>query len=352
MAEWRLPEPERLRCLQPFASLSEGRQAELAGFCRCTTVARGDDPLALPLAGEAALFLLAGELQLRQADGHFRVFVGGCDAALSPLPVSRERGDAARAITDVELLCIDATLLDITLTWDQVGGHTATADAPSMRPVLPIGVLRVESLAHGALSRLPTANINALLHRFERLSLDAGDVVVREGEAGDRFFLIESGRCTVSRQVGGTLMRIADLKAGDSFGEESLVSGEPRNATVTMRTDGVLLGLGQRDFIDLMREPLLKRLSRSEAERRVAAGAVWLDVRFPAECRQDRLPGAINIPLNEIRNAIGPLDARREYVVYCQSGRRSAAAAFILSQHGYRAACLDGGLLATRNAAS
>jgi rhodanese-related sulfurtransferase len=111
-----------------------------------------------------------------------------------------------------------------------------------------------------------------------------------------------------------------------------------------MRTRGVLLRLGKQDFDELLRAPLLKRIVYADARQRVANGAVWLDVRFPAEYQQDRLPGAINIPLSEIRNAIGPLDPSREYVVYCQSGRRSSAAAFILSQHGYHAWWLEGGL--------
>jgi rhodanese-related sulfurtransferase len=60
------------------------------------------------------------------------------------------------------------------------------------------------------------------------------------------------------------------------------------------------------------------------------------------------LPGAVNVPLSEIRNAIGLLDREREYVVYCQSGRRSSAAAFLLSQRGYRASWLEDGLAASR----
>jgi rhodanese-related sulfurtransferase len=67
----------------------------------------------------------------------------------------------------------------------------------------------------------------------------------------------------------------------------------------------------------------------------VAAGAVWLDVRFSAEYNDRKDGRAINIPLNEIRNAFGSLDREKEYIVYCQSGRRSSAAAFLLSQRGY-----------------
>lgn len=343
--------PDRLQALEPLAALSAERLQELAGCCRIETVPHGADPFRLQgLAGQV-VYLLSGELRLSRADGTVDVIVGGCDAALRPLPESLAEAARACAITEVELLRIDAHLLDVMLTWDQLGqpdaGARQPAEAPDWRTLT--GAFSVGTLTTGALSRLPSANIETLLRRFERSPRRAGEVVLREGDEGDSYYLIESGRCEVSRRIGGVDVTIAELKAGDAFGEEALVAGERRNATVTMRTDGVLLRLGKQDFIELLREPLLKRVSREEAERRAAAGAVWLDVRFPVEFRQDRLPGAINIPLREIRNAIGPLDPEREYIVYCQSGRRSSAAAFILSQHGYRAAWLEGGLQAASN---
>jgi rhodanese-related sulfurtransferase len=93
-----------------------------------------------------------------------------------------------------------------------------------------------------------------------------------------------------------------------------------------------------------LKQPLLHRASYAEAARMVAEGARWLDVRYPSEFQYDRLDGAINVPLSEIRNAFGRLDAKVSYVVYCQTGTRSAAAAFLLAQRGYRAALLERGL--------
>ena len=132
-------------------------------------------------------------------------------------------------------------------------------------------------------------------------------------------------------------MLLAELKSGDTFGEEALVSEAKRNATVTMKNGGALLRLDKKDFIELLREPLLHRVSMEEAQQKVLEGAQWIDVRYPSEYQYDQLPGAINIPLSEIRNAFGLLDKDREYVLYCQSERRSSAATFLLSQRGYRA---------------
>jgi rhodanese-related sulfurtransferase len=83
-----------------------------------------------------------------------------------------------------------------------------------------------------------------------------------------------------------------------------------------------------------------------EAERRIAAGAQWIDVRFPGRVPERWLPRRINIPLNDIRPAAAALDPAIEYIVYCQTGRRSSAAAFLLSQRGLHATLLEGGMRA------
>jgi rhodanese-related sulfurtransferase len=347
--------PEILRRFEPIGSLSDDRLQELASFCQTERVPRSADPFRLRDLEGQAVYLLAGELKLSFADGTIEVIVGSCDAALWPLPRDLAQRAQVRAITDVELIRIDDHLLDIMLTWDQLAAQATTS--PETHPDVGVhtdwnmmsGAFRLESLAAGALSQLPIANIDTLLRRFVRIKVKAGEVILREGDEGDWYYLIESGRCEVSRLVGGANVPLAELKGGDAFGEDALVAGSVRNATVTMRTNGVLLRLGKQDFIELLREPLLKRVAYEDAEQRVSKGAIWLDVRFPAEYQYDRLPGAINIPLNEIRNAIGPLDTSKEYIVYCQSGRRSSAAAFILSQHGYRASWLEGGLREVTN---
>ena len=90
----------------------------------------------------------------------------------------------------------------------------------------------------------------------------------------------------------------------------------------------------------------LRELAEVAVVERAARGAVWLDVRYPSEDRFDRLPGAVNVPLNEVRNSFPVLEPSREYIVYCQSGRRSSAAAFLFAQRGFKVSLLAGGLWA------
>ena len=335
-----------LHRLEPIRALSPVRLSELAGLCLVETVALGENPFAeRALAGQAA-YLLSGELLLRLDDASTSVLVGGTERARWPIARLYPNVIGAKAITDIELVRIDDEMLDILMTWDQLSAATSLPphDGEAADWSVLSGAFRVQSLTDGALSRLPAASIDELFRRFERIRVKSGQVVVSEGDEGDYYYVIESGRCSVTRKVGGVDMPLAELKAGDAFGEEALVAESTRNATVRMQKAGVLLRLDKGDFIELLREPLLKRVSRATADRLVGEGAVWLDVRYPAEYQSGRLPDAINVPLNEIRNALGVLDIQRDYIVYCQSGRRSSAAAFLLSQRGYRASCLKGGL--------
>jgi rhodanese-related sulfurtransferase len=340
---------ETLRKFEPIGSLPESRLTEIAGLCELETIGPNSDPFLARGAAGHAVYLLRGELVLTYPDGSSKVLVGGSSRSRYPLAQRGEVFTSAKAVTDVELVRIDDDLLDVMATWDQLASESPAKRADSGGSALAnwtmmSGMFSVSSLRYGAFSQLPSAHIDELLRRFERIEVKKGDVVIREGAEGDFYFLIETGRCRVERMVGGVSMLLAELKSGDAFGEEALVSDVKRNATVTMKTSGALLKLSKKDFVELLREPLLQRVSAEEARTKVAGGGQWIDVRYPSEYQYDKLPGAINIPLSEIRNAFGALDKGKEYVLYCQSERRSAAAAFLMAQRGFRAFVLTGGL--------
>lgn len=349
---------EQLRCFEPLAALSEPRLKEFSELCHHENVAEGNDPLSGDGRAGQLAFLLSGRLTLKFATGEDETVVAGSPAARESLNRTRQI-TSARALSDLELIRIDRDLLDIMLTWDQLAAFDATRTgrlkvlAPPQAPALPqwnvmSGVFSMSNLKTGAFAGLPSAHIAELLNRFARIEVAAGDIIIREGDEGDYYYVIESGRAVVTRRVGGVEVTLADLKSGDAFGEEALVSEAKRNATVSMKLPGVLLRLAKHDFVALLKEPLLNRLDRNAARAKVETGAQWLDVRYPSEYQYDRLPGAINVPLAEIRNAFSVLDKAREYVVYCQSGRRSSAAAFLLAHRGFKVFLLDGGLWAER----
>jgi Rhodanese-related sulfurtransferase len=142
-------------------------------------------------------------------------------------------------------------------------------------------------------------------------------------------------------------VKLAELSMGDTFGEEALISDAKRNASVTMLTDGVLMRLGKEDFRSLLNEPLLHWVDYAQAKQIIASGGKWLDVRLPSEFDQYHAEGALNIPLYSLRLKMKSLDRETHYVVCCDTGRRSSACAYILSERGYQASVLKGGLVAT-----
>jgi len=325
---------EQLGALTPLAGLSRDRLAELADMAVIERAPRGSDPLHGCEPGRS-VFLLQGELLLAFDGGGTLVVVGGTGEGCHALNRRRQAVVRSKAITDVDLLALEDDLLDTLATWDQA----VRGDARFVT-----GAFALSSLKSGALAQLPAAHVEELLRRFEHLRIKRGEAVIHEGEEGDYYYLVASGRFQVERLVGGAKVVLAELKSGDAFGEEALVSEAKRNATVTALSEGELLRVRRSDFNELLREPLLRRLSFADAAQRVRGGAVWLDVRYPSEYQYDKLPGAINVPLAEVRNMFAVLDRSREYVAYCQSGRRSAAAAFLFAQRGFRVWLLEGGL--------
>ncbi len=334
--------------LQPLMSLGSDGLRELLPLCRLHRFSRDSDPFRTADWNGQVVYLVQGQLLASMPDGTTRVLVGGRDLAVAPLARSGKVPMKSKAITDVEILTLEEDKLDIVLTWNQlaapVGDAQEGADTTDWRRMSDMFAL--DNLTIGVFASLPPANIQSLLGKFNRVQARRGETVVKQGDPGDYYYLIESGRCKVSRLVAGSSIELAELKEGNAFGEEALVADTARNATVVMKTDGVLLRLSKDDFNELLRAPLLQRVSGEEAGRRVATGATWIDVRFPAEYRSDGFPGAVNIPLDDIRQALAALDPAQEYIVYCQTGRRSSAAAFLLSQRGFNAALLDGGMRA------
>jgi rhodanese-related sulfurtransferase len=157
------------------------------------------------------------------------------------------------------------------------------------------------------------------------------------------------GRCVVTREtpLNKEGIRLAELGMADTFGEEALISDAKRNANVTMLTEGTLMRLGKEDFRTLLNEPMLDWVDLDKANELVAAGAKWLDVRLPSEFENYHMEGALNLPLYFIRLKLKSLDRNVRYVVCCDTGRRSSAGAYILSERGFHACVLKGGMAST-----
>jgi CRP-like cAMP-binding protein/rhodanese-related sulfurtransferase len=290
-------------------------------------------------------WLLSGMLELREDERTIAIIRGGSAEARHPLSPRLPRAVSARAADPIEYLAIDSELLDMMITWDQTGTYEveelqaqgSTGGAEDWMTLL---------LQTQAFHRIPAANIQAIFMRMQRIACRAGETIIQQGADGDYFYVIVSGKCLVAREtpLNRSGLKLAELGVGDTFGEEALISEAKRNATVTMLTDGVLMRLNKQDFRELLNEPLVQWRSYREACEIVAQGGRWLDVRLPSEHQNLAIEGSSNIPLYFIRLKLSVLDKSLKYVLYCDTGRRSSAAAFILVEHGFDAYVLRGGL--------
>ena len=193
---------------------------------------------------------------------------------------------------------------------------------------------------------LPPANLQKILIGMEEVSVDAGEIIVNQGDAGDFFYIIKKGQCLVSRKPSANAkeIKLAQLTDQDTFGEDALISGEPRNVSVTALTDMTLLRLGREQFLTLIKKPTLKYISYQEAQDLVAKGADLIDVREPDEYKPRHLPMSMNLPFFSLRMQIKTLNRQHPIVVVCQNGKISETAAFILMRHKFNALILQGGI--------
>lgn len=349
-----IPDQAILTQLEPLARLSPGRKDELAKLCFIESVNKNLDPLRMNIAkATQAFYLIKGDLGLRFTNNSKVILRGGSPAARHPLNSDKNIKDTI-ALTDIEILRIDTDLLDIMMTWDQLSSsnpvrHTDPVVGKPVRTpaewMHDTSIFSVSKLHDGVFSRVPAANIEEMFKRMTVVDTAAEQVIIQQGAEGDYYYMIEHGSVVVSKSAGAgqPSVVVAELGKGDAFGEEALVSDNKRSATVTMKTDGQLLRLNKKDFVELLKAPLITQVSRAEAIARLKAGAVLADARLPSEYQFDHVKGAINLPLSEIRQSLTSLDKSKTYVMYCQTGRRSSAAAFILVQNGFDAVVLDGG---------
>jgi len=102
----------------------------------------------------------------------------------------------------------------------------------------------------GLFGSLPGETLGKLADRMERENVDSGTVLCREGEHGERFYVLLSGVAGVSQTALGE-RRI--LRAGEFFGEVALTMNVPRTATVTAMTPCVVASCDRATFDELVR---------------------------------------------------------------------------------------------------
>ncbi|VEN72968.1 cGMP-dependent protein kinase type I [Candidatus Desulfarcum epimagneticum] len=272
---------------------------------------------------------------------------GGAETALEAAPGKDapfrmpERVEPIEIFADTEAILyhVDEEKLDDLIFWSEL---KRVIDEKGMGLNSRIDKLSESPVFSGLSPRAVCETVNALKVR----EVSAGEEVIKQFDPGDVFYIIDSGvaEVWVAEFVGDESKKVCDLRAGHGFGEDALVSGKPRNATVKMKTGGKLLTLEKDDYIRLISSASLFEVGPEEAREKTSQGVELLDIRFEEENEEAHIPGSILIPLHQLRQRFGELDQGKDYIVYCRSGKRSAAGAAFLSKMDFNAVSMKGGI--------
>jgi len=374
---------EQLKAFEPISVLSVERLEELQGLVDVEVLGVGVTIFREGDVDDQSIYLLEGDVQMTSVSNpELDTFMTHkVEDAKHPLGEGQPRQVTCTAMTLAKVLRVDNSIVDYMLTWDQLAVaeekenvveekeepaldktviiNAEDEDTPSREvikesasdenkgsnpesdnPGEEDGRSWIRRMRHiMAFKNMPPANIKSLLQRMETIPVEENEVIIQQGTSGDYYYVLTEGEALVTRTV-----ELATLNSGASFGEEALLSGAKRNASVTMKTPGQMMRLAKADFNELLKEPLLDRVTSDEAQVRVAKGNIWLDVRHVTEFNHSHLQKAINIPLHELRMRMKELNKEKEYICYCGTGRRSSAAAFLLVQNGFKVVVLIGGV--------
>ena len=331
----------RLRGLVPLHSLPDEAFDELAESATFETLRPGDMLFEQGDTDHQHVYLLDGKVSLLVDLNEQDRVEAGSGTARFPLAHQLPRKQSVRALGQVRVARIDSRLLSDLLaraqTVDyQVNDLAEASEDDWMSQLLQSRVLQ----------QVPAANIQRVMMSVEQVDVYRGDHLITQGDTGDYYYMLTRGRAVVRRDNGDGKgpVELATLGPGDAFGEEALLSDNPRNSSVTMLQDGHVLRLSKQNFLDLIQNPLLETVTMEAARTRVEQGSVWLDLRSREQYDESHLPGAINFPFESLRYQTSSLDPDGHYVLYSNSGRRAMAGAFLLTERGFDVAVLEDGL--------
>lgn len=189
--------------------------------------------------------------------------------------------------------------------------------------------------------------ISLLMEKLRERKYEPGDKIIAQGEKGEHYYVVKSGRVAVLRQVEDEEpTRLAVLVEGEGFGEEALITDARRNATVQALDETTVWELSKSDFNSILKASFLEEVFFEDIPENGDDHYGFIDVRSESEFDGEHIPEAINIPLSELRQRYYELDKTREYYAYCSVGVRSSTAAFLLKSHGINAKAVKGGLSA------
>lgn len=291
---------------------------------------------------QQVVYLSMGSVRISYPSGHEQTLFAS--DTLLPLINSQPRPARVVAIEDCTVLRIDADRLDRTLSWSQITDYVLSELAVDRANDGNLELFK-SILASNLFFKVPSVNAEHIFTRLKQIEVKEGQTIIQQGDIGDCCYFLQHGSAEIyaSNDNDGEAKLIAEILPGRCFGEDALVDKKPRNASVVMSRDGIIMRLDKEDFLQLLREPEVEEISLSDYDAREDQ-PIFIDIRTDAEYRLGHLAYSANIPMSVLSMKKRLLSPEQVYVLYCDTGRRSRAAAYFLGKAGYNVVSLEGGL--------
>ncbi len=337
-----------LKWFVPFSELEDKYLEDALAHIEKQAFNKGDMLFKRGRNLDSRYYLMSGRVDLIDASFNSTSLEAGKNETNTALNADSPTKYSCIAKSLVTVFKISDEALDRITAWRDSAAYANTADEEidfNATGEIEVGSISddeatdwMSSLLQSPLfSRIPLTQVQELFVRFESVAAEKKDVVIKEGEKGDFFYVLASGRARVTNH-SQSVDKI--LEPGAYFGEEALLGDTPRNATITMTENGELKRLDSENFEALLKAPVLTYIKEDELEK-LGSQYKLLDVKMPMEYRINHIAGSINIPLARLRTRLGELAKSSVYVVPDDAGSRADIAAHLLCQAGFDAYILQ-----------
>lgn len=333
-----------LRKYKYFTSLSDSSFEILAQNFAVESVPKGKEIVKEGIPADSFYFVKQGRFEVVKSTAHgpakLSIVTSGQGIGEMPLLTNSVWASSVHTLTEAVLYKLPKTsFLEI------VGRESAFKNILLKRAADLSFYDKVKALRPFAL--LEPDRMYAIMARMTERTYALGEDIIVQGEKGDYYYVVKSGRVAVLVKKKGEqeAKQAAVLGEGDGFGEEALIRNDPRNATCRALEETVVYALDKIDFDQIMKSVFLDNIfSEDISVQTYREKYVFIDARVPPEYEQEHIGGAVNIPVEDLRHRCKWFDPQRSYITYCTNDARGMVAAFLLKSCGFNAKCLRGGL--------
>jgi putative peptide zinc metalloprotease protein len=256
-----------LRRVPAFVVRPDEELAQLAGRLRAEHYAAGEAVVRQGASGDKFYIVEQGRLFVWRAETNQPALKVG---ELAPgqtfgeraLVSNEPRAATVRAETPAVVLALSKTDFDRSVRDHLTAGHDVEVSLARNRLIREMPIF----------DELESFELSLLAGRLEAETFAAGEIVFREGEAGDKFYIVESGQLVAARRdAQGQPVQLSRLGPGDYLGEIALLQNRPRMATITAAEPSTVLSLKAEYFLEMMADfgAVGETISRAGSRRQI-----------------------------------------------------------------------------------